>query len=290
MEFSQAKDPQKKARAVRIVWKVLTYALLVVLAVILMFPFFVMVMRSFMDTTDIYAARIFPTHITFEAYQAIFVQNNYFRALLNTLIVVGFNMIAVPLSASLCAFGFSRQKWKGQGIVFGCVLSTLMIPGTVLQIPLYVFFNDLGWIGTLYPLTIPTLFGGGAINIFLIRQFMRGIPKTLDEAALIDGAGILRRFFTIILPLCKPILIYVAVGTFAASWSDFFSPLFYLADEPEKMTLAVKIYKDSILNSVLETANLKMAAGVFMSIFPLVLFATYQRKLIDGVMIGAVKG
>ncbi len=287
---SRAVDPQRSARTLRIVGKTFNYALLVLLSVILMFPFFVMVMRSFMDTTDIYAARIFPTHFTVEAYHAIFMENNYFRALLNTLIVVGFNVIAVPFSAALCAFGFSRQKWKGQGFVFGCVLSTLMIPGTVLQIPLYVFFNDLGWIGTLYPLTVPTIFGGGAINIFLIRQFMRGIPKALDEASLIDGAGIMRRFFLIILPLCKPILIYVAVGTFASSWSDFFSPLFYLADKPERMTLAVKIYKDSILNSVLETANLKMAAGVFMSIFPLVLFAAYQRKLIDGVMIGAVKG
>ncbi len=290
MEASQTKNPQKRARTLKTVGAVFNYAVLVILAVILVFPFFVMVMRSFMDTTDIYAARIIPSHLTVEAYRAIFVENNYFRALLNTCLVVGFNVIAVPFSAALCAFGFSRQRWKGQGFVFGCVLSTLMIPGTVLQIPLYVFFNDLGWIGTLLPLTIPTMFGGGAINIFLIRQFMRGIPKTLDEAALIDGANIMRRFFLIILPLCKPILIYVAVGTFAASWSDFFSPLFYLADEPEKMTLAVKIYKDSILNSVLETANLKMAAGVFMSVFPLILFAAYQRKLIDGVMVGAVKG
>lgn len=290
MVSSQTKDLQKRARAQKIVFKACNYTILVIIAVILMFPFFVMVMRSFMDTTDIYAARIFPTHFSIEAYKSIFLENNYFRALGNTLIVVVFNVFAVPFSASLCAFGFSRQKWKGQGIAFGCVLSTLMIPGTVLQIPLYVFFNHLGWIGTLYPLTIPSIFGGGAINIFLIRQFMRGIPKTIDEAALIDGAGVFRRFFLIILPLCKPILIYVAVGTFASSWSDFFSPLFYLADEPEKMTLAVKIYKDSILNSVLETANLKMAAGVFMSIFPLVLFAAYQRKLIDGVMIGAVKG
>ncbi len=186
---SRAVDPQRSARTLRIVGKTFNYALLVLLSVILMFPFFVMVMRSFMDTTDIYAARIFPTHFTVEAYHAIFMENNYFRALLNTLIVVGFNVIAVPFSAALCAFGFSRQKWKGQGFVFGCVLSTLMIPGTVLQIPLYVFFNDLGWIGTLYPLTVPTIFGGGAINIFLIRQFMRGIPKALDEASLYRRRG-----------------------------------------------------------------------------------------------------
>ena len=284
--------PREKngAKVKSIVWKGITYVILAFLAVVLVFPFFVMIMRSFMDITDIYAARIFPSHITFENYRAIFAENNYFKYAFNTLKVVCFNVIAVPLSASLCAFGFSRQKWKGQGFVFGCVLSTLMIPGTVLQIPLYVLFYNLGWLGTLLPLTIPALFGGGAINIFLIRQFMRGIPKTLDEAAIIDGAGLLRRYFQIILPLCKPILIYVAIGAFAAAWSDFFSPLIYLTGYDEKYTLAVKIYQDSILNSVLETSNLKMAAGVFMSLVPLLMFALYQRKLIDGVMVGAVKG
>ncbi len=283
-------DKQKSARVRKIVYQVVMYLVLTVLAVILCFPFFVMVSRSFMDMTDIYAARIFPTHVTFDNYITIFAERNYFRYALNTMIVVVFNVIAVPLSAALCAFGFSRQRWKGQGIVFGCVLSTLMIPGTVLQIPLYVFFYNLGWLGTLLPLTIPAAFGGGAINIFLIRQFMRGIPKTLDEAAIIDGAGLMRRFFFIILPLCKPILIFVAVGAFSSAWSDFFSPLIYLTGYEEKYTLAVKIYEDSILNSQLDTSNLKMAAGVFMSLLPLVVFALYQRKLIDGVMIGAVKG
>lgn len=280
----------KRARRVRIVKEVLIYLLLCVIAFVLILPFCLMLSRSFMDVTDIYATRLFPTHFVIDNYKSLFLGNNYFLYLFNTLKVVCFNVIAVPLSASLCAFGFSRQRWKGQGFVFACVLSTLMIPGTVLQIPLYVLFYKLGWLGTLLPLTLPTLFGGGAINIFLIRQFMRGIPKTLDEAALIDGAGTLRRFFQLILPLCKPILIYVAVGAFASAWSDFFSPLIYLTGYHEKYTLAVAIYEDSILNSVLETANLKMAAGVFMSLLPLILFALYQRKLIDGVMVGAVKG
>ena len=83
----------------------------------------------------------------------------------------------------------------------------MMIPGTVLQIPLYVLFWNLGWLGTLLPLTLPAIFGGGAMNIFLIRQFMRGVPKEMDEAALMDGAGVFRRYLQIILPLCRPILI-----------------------------------------------------------------------------------
>ena len=282
----QRRAPQPKT----VVKKCAVYIAACVVAVVLMFPFFVMVMRSFMDVNDIYNARIFPTRFTFSNYKNVLVGNHYFRYTFNTLKVVAFNIVVVPLSASLCAYSFARIKWKGKNFVFACVLSTMMIPGTVLQIPLYVLFWDLNWLGTLLPLTIPAAFGGGAVNIFLIRQFMRGLPKEMDESAYMDGAGVFRRYFQIVLPLCKPILVYVMIGAFSAAWSDFFSPLVYLRGFHNKYTLAVAIYEDSILNSVLETANLKMAAGLFMSVIPLVLFAFSQRTLIDGVMIGAVKG
>lgn len=290
IRFSNLMVQHKKPKWRTVLRNTGSYILLTVLAIVLMFPFFMMVMRSFMSIDDIYQARIIPTTFSFANYRQVLLGNNYLKYAFNTLKVVVFNVIAVPLSASLCAFSFAKLKWKGKELAFAMVLSTIMIPGTVLQIPLYVLFYDLNWLGTLLPLTLPTLFGGGAINIFLIRQFMRGIPKEMDEAALIDGASIMRRYFQIVLPLCKSILIYVAVGAFASSWSDFFSPLIYLTGYHEKYTLAVAIYEDSILNSVLETSNLKMAAGVFMSLLPLLLFAVYQRKLVDGIMIGAVKG
>ena len=116
---------------------------------------------------------------------------------------------------------------------------------------------------------------------------MKGIPKEMDEAAIIDGANAFRRYL-LLLPLCSPILIYVIVGTFSSGWSDFFGPLVYLTKR-ETYTLAVIIYQDS-LASELSGANLKMAAGAFMSLFPAILFVLYQRKLIDGIMVGAVKG
>ena len=270
--------------------KCFLYLLLTVIAIVLMFPFFVMLMRSFMGIDDIYAARIIPTEFTLDNYRSVLIGNHYLKYTFNTLKVVAFNIIAIPMASSLCAYSFARVRWKGKEFVFACVLSTMMIPGTVLQIPLYVLFWNLGWLGTLLPLTLPAIFGGGAMNIFLIRQFMRSVPKEMDEAALMDGAGVFRRYLQIILPLCRPILIYVMVGAFSAAWSDFFSPLIYCTLYHEKYTLAVAIYEDSILNSVLETSNLKMAAGVFMSVLPLILFAFSQSTLIDGVMIGAVKG
>lgn len=277
----------RDARAYRIFIKVLQYLILTIIAVFLAFPFFLLISRSFMTEIDINAARIIPSRFTFDNYRTIFQKNNYMLYTWNTIKVVGCNMILVPLSASLCAYSFSRLQWKGREFVFSCVLATIMIPGTVLQIPLYVMFYDFQWLGTLKPLIIPAAFGGGAINIFLLRQFMRTIPKEIDEAAIIDGANAFKRYL-LLLPLCSPILIYIVVGTFACGWSDFFGPLVYLTKR-ETYTLAVIIYQDS-LASDLSGANLKMAAGAFMSLFPAILFVLYQRKLIDGIMVGAVKG
>lgn len=277
----------RDARAYRIFIKVIQYLILTIIAVFLAFPFFLLISRSFMTEIDINAARIIPSRFTFDNYRTIFQKNNYMLYTWNTIKVVGCNMILVPLSASLCAYSFSRLQWKGREFVFSCVLATIMIPGTVLQIPLYVMFYDFQWLGTLKPLIIPAAFGGGAINIFLLRQFMRTIPKEIDEAAIIDGANAFKRYL-LLLPLCSPILIYIVVGTFAGGWSDFFGPLVYLTKR-ETYTLAVIIYQDS-LASDLSGANLKMAAGAFMSLFPAVLFVLYQRKLIDGIMVGAVKG
>ena len=277
----------RDARGYRIFIKVIQYLILTIIAVFLAFPFFLLISRSFMTEIDINAARIIPTRFTFDNYRTIFQKNNYMLYTWNTIKVVGCNMILVPLSASLCAYSFSRLQWKGREFVFSCVLATIMIPGTVLQIPLYVMFYDFRWLGTLKPLIIPAAFGGGAINIFLLRQFMRTIPKEIDEAAIIDGANAFKRYL-LLLPLCSPILIYIVVGTFAGGWSDFFGPLVYLTKR-ETYTLAVIIYQDS-LASDLSGANLKMAAGAFMSLFPAVLFVLYQRKLIDGIMVGAVKG
>lgn len=284
------KNPVKAprdARGYRIFIKVIQYLILTIIAVFLAFPFFLLISRSFMTEIDINAARIIPTRFTFDNYRTIFQKNNYMLYTWNTIKVVGCNMVLVPLSASLCAYSFSRLQWKGREFVFSCVLATIMIPGTVLQIPLYVMFYDFRWLGTLKPLIIPAAFGGGAINIFLLRQFMRTIPKEIDEAAIIDGANAFKRYL-LLLPLCSPILIYIVVGTFAGGWSDFFGPLVYLTKR-ETYTLAVIIYQDS-LASDLSGANLKMAAGAFMSLFPAVLFVLYQRKLIDGIMVGAVKG
>ena len=174
--------------------------------------------------------------------------------------------------------------------MFAAMMATVMIPGSILTIPQYVLFANLGWTESAKPLMIPTLFGGGALNIFLLTQFMKGVSREMENAAMIDGANLLQRYFRIVLPLCKPILIYIAVGTFTGVWSDFTGPLVYLKTQ-EKYTLAVAIYYDS-LNSSGGTAepNIRMAVSVFISLVPAVIFFIYQKNLIEGIQVGAVKG
>lgn len=285
---SNSRRGNELSKVKNVLLKIFEYTILTLVAAFLIFPFYLLFIRSFMTEHDNQLARIWPSVWTADNFKSIFQESNYLTYTLNTLKVVVINMLVVPIAASLCAYSFSRIKWKGSNFVFMCVLSTIMIPGTVLQIPLYVMFYDFGWIGSLKPLIIPAFFGGGAINIFLMKQFMLSIPKEMDEAAMIDGANVFQRYL-MVLPLCSSILIYVMVGTFSSGWSDFMGPLVYVTDQ-KHYTLAVAIYQDTISGSTLGTTGLRMAAGLFMMSIPAIVFVLYQRKLVDGIMIGAVKG
>ena len=139
--------------------------------------------------------------------------------------VILFNLVAVPVSATFIAFGFARCEFAGKKALFAFMLSTMMLPGVVTQIPLYILYSKIGWLNTLYPLTIPNLTGGGALYIFLARSFIQSLPRDIDNAAKIDGAGSLRRYFSIALPLCKPIIVYIMINVFTAAWGDYYGPL-----------------------------------------------------------------
>ena len=289
MENIEQYSSQRSAKVTRTVVSIFHYILLTAIALFLMFPFVMMVSRSLMSEADIADARIFPSVITFSNYKIVLFQQNYFKYLWNTLQILLFNLFFVPLSSSICAYAFARLRFPGKELIFALVLGTMMIPGSVIQIPIYVMYSLLGLTESPWPMMIPAVFGGGAMNIFLLRQFIRNIPSEIESAAKIDGANTFRIYLTIVLPLCGPILLYVMVGVFSSVWSDFFGPLIYLT-QPEKYTLAIAIYYDSLIKGELGNAGLKMAAGTFMSILPAIIFLVYQRKLVDGIMIGAIKG
>ena len=284
------------AKAVRIVKKAVIYAVLIFFSLFFLFPFAFMFFKSVMgdlESVGMPYVRFLPSEWHFENSASVF-DASFLRFFRNTMIVVVCNMIGVPLAACLCAYGFARGRFRGKNFWFLMVLATVMLPGAVTQVPIYILFKSMGMTGTLLPLIVPNLFGGGALNIFLVRQFVRSLPKELDEAAVIDGASRPRIFFTVILPLLKPIIIYIMVNTFMTSWRDFDSALVYIgntASSREWQTLALGIYYKYLIRGSTDVyPNLQMATGVIMVLPVAVLFLIFQRQLIDGVVLSGVKG
>lgn len=266
---------------------------MIAIAIVLIFPYFYMVMKSLMSESEVISPNppFFPETPIWENYIRLFSESGYGKALLNSLIVVAFNCIAIPLSASLIAFSFAKCRWKGRNLMFALMMFTTMLPAVATQIPLYVMYSEFGWIDTLLPLTIPNLFGGGASYIFLLRQYMMGIPNDMGDAAKMDGASPFRIYWSIILPNCKPILLYIAVTVFITNWGDYYGPLVYMTSDNAPYTLAYLIYKNSTEgDAAAQLAAVRMAGGVFMTIFPAIIFALFQKQLTEGVLTSGIKG
>ncbi len=276
----------------KVLEKVLVYTILTVLALFFLFPFLFMFFKSVMNPNNSAGRTLFfPTDgWHFENYGHIF-SNGIFKQLLNTLIVMAINGVAVPFASCLCAYGFARGKFKSKEIWFTLVLATMMLPSMVTQVPLYVLFNKINLVGTYWPLIIPSIFGGGALNIFLARQFIRGVPKEMDEAATIDGANRLYIFVRIIFPMLKSIIIYILINTLINNWRDFEGALVYIgADGTDYQTLALGVFLNfSDNSSPLNKPAYLMATGVFMVVPMAILFLIFQKQLIDGVAMTGMK-
>lgn len=263
-----------------------------VLALFFLFPMYCLFVQSVMPDEQLrLEPSLSPAYLNFKPYGFMFTDAKYPYYLKNTLIVCAANILGVVIMASFTAYGLCKVKFKGQSVVFIIILSTVLLPGVVTSIPLYIIYDKLNWTGTLLPLCIPIWFGGGAMNIFLIRQFMKGIPKSYSEVAIIDGASSITIYLRIILPLIRPILVYLAIMTFIGQWNDFQGPLMYVIDSQRNWTLSLALYKDfaDAKNSA-NLPNIQMALGVLMMIPCLVLFAFFQKELTEGVSAIGIKG
>ncbi|MCB9844745.1 MAG: carbohydrate ABC transporter permease [Phycisphaeraceae bacterium] len=204
----------------------------------------------------------------------------------NSLIVAALSVVGMVVSCSVVAYGLSRIRWQGRGVLFLITLATMMIPATVLMAPQFILFKHLGWIGTYRPLWVPAWLGG-AFGIFLMRQFFLGIPRELDEAARLDGCSHPRIFVSIILPLARPALAVVALFQFTASWNDFVLPLIVLNHEHE-YTLGVGLYM-FVSKHGSTPWNQVMAASVLAILPVLVLFLLTQRAFVEGIATRGLK-
>ena len=204
----------------------------------------------------------------------------------NSLLVAVISALGMMLSSAVVAYGFARIRFRGRQFWFTAMIVTMMLPGQVMMIPRFVLFNEMGWVGTFLPMTVPAFFGSG-FNIFLIMQFIRTIPYELDEAASIDGCGKYSAFVRIILPLIVPSLVTVSVLTFMGSWEDFMGALLYL-NKPHMYTVAyaLKMFNDSSQTDYGAT----FAMSVLSLIPILIIFFFFQKQLVEGISTQGLKG
>jgi len=204
----------------------------------------------------------------------------------NSVFLVVLNVLGQILGSSLVAYAFARLQWPARDFCFVLVLATLMIPPQVTMIPVFLIFKELGWYNTLRPLWVMSLFGS-AFYIFLLRQFMLGIPKDLEDSARIDGCGYFGIFWRIILPLVKPALATIGIFTFLTVWNDFMGPLIYLSDQ-RLYPLSLGLFSLQVMN--VNAHGILMAASVLMTLPVMVLFFAAQRQFIQGVTLTGLKG
>jgi len=207
--------------------------------------------------------------------------------------VVVLSTAGAVISASIVAYSFARFRWRGRDIVFGITLATMILPSEVTLIPQYLLFKYLRWLDTIRPLWVPAWFGGGAFNIFLLRQFIMTIPREFDEAATIDGANPFSVLLLVLLPLMKPVLATIGVLSFIWGWNDFMGPLIYLST-PEKFTLALGMRYFDVTPAGqswgMPTDHLLMAVCVMSTTPILILFFSAQRYFVRGIVMSGIKG
>jgi multiple sugar transport system permease protein len=221
--------------------KIIIYALLVLGAIFLVYPFFFMVMNSFKPGPEIlHSPTSLPRNFTLSGYEGVFERLNMFLLYRNSLILAVSITVLNTFLSTLAAYAIAKIPFPGRDRIFGFMLATMMIPGVLFLIPTYVMIYRLGWVGQFHALIIPSAVT--VYNIFLMRQFIVGIPDEILEASRLDGASDLLIFFRIILPLARPALATVAILNFIGSWNDFLGPLLYL-NHPNTWTVQLGLYQ-----------------------------------------------
>lgn len=265
-----------------------THAALIGLSVVFLIPLYWLVSSSLKTEAQIHAwpPVWVPSPVTFESYVKGLQFIPFPRMLANTLIVAVLTVVGTVVSCSLVAYSLTATRWKGRDLLFYTLLATMMLPGQVTMVPLFVLFARMGWVDTFAPLTVPHFFGS-AFSIFLMRQFFLGIPRELSEAARIDGCGLWGVYARIVMPLSKPVLATVALFSFLGAWNDYLGPLIYLSS-PDRYTLSLGL---ATFNSQYGSfPGQLMAVTTVMTLPILVLFFVTQRTFIQGMTTSGIKG
>ncbi|MEU8657795.1 carbohydrate ABC transporter permease [Actinoplanes philippinensis] len=263
---------------------------LILLTLVMLYPVIWMVVSSLRPNEEIFRSPgVIPDSFRFENYSEGWtaLSSPFGHYLINSAIVVIGCIIGNLVSCSMAAYAFARLEFSGKKLWFAIMLGTIMLPIHVIIVPQYVMFSQFGWVNTFLPLIVPKLLATDAFFVFLMVQFIRGLPRELDEAARIDGAGHPRIFLQVILPLMLPALATTTIFTFIWTWNDFFSQLIYLTD-PEMYTVPVALR--SYVDATVSTSWGSMFAMSVVSLLPIFLaFLVGQRFLIKGIATTGIK-
>jgi len=267
------------------------HLLLIALLIVTLYPLFWMLGASFEPSARIFVnAGLLPQSWTFSNYRDGWypMQNlSFSRLFANSLIIAGLAVIGNVWSCTMAAYAFARLRFRFQGVLFAIMLLTIMLPYQVLIIPQYILFLRLGWLNTYLPLVVPRFLAVDAFFIFLVVQFIRGLPRELDEAAIIDGCGHAQVFYRIIVPLAMPAMATTGIFTFLNSWNDFLGPLLYLA-KPTMYTVPLGLNLFLDLNETSQWGPL-FAMSVVSLIPILVIFVSFQKLLTEGISTTGIK-
>jgi len=267
--------------------KTLLHAALIAGGLLTLFPLLWMIAASFMSRGE---ATTYPPHVvphapTLDQYRELFVRLRIGRAFFSSTVIAVLTTLFSLLFNSMAGYAFAKLRFGGRERMFGLLLAALVIPAQVGMLPLFLLMKSLGLVNTYWGVIIPSL--ASVFGIFLTRQFMLSIPQDLLEAARIDGAGEWRIYWSVVMPLARPILATLAIFTFMTTWNDFMWPLIVLSDE-SRYTLPVSLA--NLVGEHAQDVELMMAGSVVTVLPVLTLFLFLQRYYIAGLMAGSVKG
>jgi multiple sugar transport system permease protein len=271
-----------------VVKRIVSHLILIAGSFFFVVPLLYMISTSLKATRQIakFPPELIPNPFIWGNYPDVFTYAPFFQYLLNTLFIIIPTVVGASITSALAAYAFARLHAPGKKWIFMILLSTMMLPGVVTMIPTYILFAKLGWIGTFKPLIVPVLFGN-AFYIFLMRQFFTTIPKELEDAALIDGCSRWVIFWTIILPLAKPIMATVTIFAFMSGWNEYFGPLIYLAEKTQyTLALGLQVF----VSQHTTEWGLMMAASTMMVAPIIILFFFTQKQFVQGITLTGLKG
>ncbi|MGB8453877.1 MAG: carbohydrate ABC transporter permease [Anaerocolumna sp.] len=264
------------------------YLLVMVLCLIFFSPFLIMITTALKTNADAFRlpVKLFPRNLTWSNFPEAIAKIPYVRYMMNTIFITFLSITGQLISTPLVAYSLAKIKWKGAPVISSLIIGTMMIPYTVTMVPLYKIWSALGMTNTYIPLIAPTFFGS-PFYIIIMRQFFAALPNSLMEAAKIDGAGELRRYLSIALPLSKPALTTIGIYAFINAWSDYLAPLIYI-NKTEKLTLSLGL--QGFLNQYsVDWTHLMAAATIF--VIPVVIFFLFfQRNFVEGIATSGIKG